>query len=95
MSTAPTFHEALARLRDVFARYHQSPATAIHSLEFEESTRVAAYAGLEARVSFAAVCAELGRAAVDSFPNDRVAALGLGRTMTWWAAQVYGRRAAS
>ena len=95
MSTALTFHDALARLRDVFAFYHQSPAMAIHSLELEDCTRNAALAGLAARVSFAAVCAELGRAAVESFPHDRVAALGLGRTMTWWAAHVYGRRAAS
>lgn len=95
MSTAPTFHDALGRLRNLFAIYHQSPGMAIHSLELEDRTRAAALAGLAARVSFAAVCAELGRVAVESFPNDQVAALGLGRTMTWWAAQAYGRRAAS
>jgi len=95
MSTALTFHDALARLRDVFAFYHQSPTMAVRSLELEGCTRDAALAGLAAQVSFAAVCAELGRAAVESFPDDRLAALGLGRTMTWWAAQVYGRRAAS
>lgn len=95
MSTAPSFPLALARLRDVFAFYHRSPAIAASALEFEDCTYDAARAALAARVSFAALCAELGRAATDSFPEDPVAAIRIGQAMSRLAARVYERRAAS
>lgn len=94
-STAPAFREALARVRDVFDFYRQSPAAAGTSLELEDCTRDAARAAIMAGVSFPALCAELSRAAVESLPHDPKAAGGLGRSMTGWAAHVYERRAAS
>ena len=95
MPTAPSFHDALSRLRDVFAFYHQTPTIAANAIEFEDCTYDAARAGLAARVSFAALCAELGRAATESFPQDPAAAIRVGQAMTRLAAQVYQRRAAS
>jgi hypothetical protein len=95
MSAAPSFPHALARLRDVFAFYHQSPTIAANALELEDCTYDAARAALAARISFAALCSELGRAATESFPQDPAAAIGLGQAMTRLAAHVYERRAAS
>ena len=95
MPTSPSFPDALARLRDVFAFYHQRPTIAANSLEFEDCTYDAARAARAARVSFPALCAELGRAATESFPQDPAAALRIRQAMTRLAAQVYERRAAS
>ena len=52
MPTSPSFPDALARLRDVFAFYHQRPTIAANSLEFEDCTYDAARAARAARVSF-------------------------------------------
>jgi len=95
MSTAPTFDDALARVREVFAFYHTSAVNAAGSLELEDCTRDAAGAALRGRVPFAALCSELGRVAVESYPSDAIGARALGRAMTRWAAHVYERRAAS
>ena len=91
MSSAPTFPNALARLRDVFAFYHRSPTIAANALELEDCTYDAARAALAGRVSFAALRAELGRAAAESFPHDPAAAIRLGQVMTRLAAHVYER----
>ena len=62
-------------------------------MELEDSARDAARAGLECRVPFAAVCAELGRASTETLVNDPLAAISLGRIMTRWAAEVYHQHA--
>ena len=89
MPAAPTFQDALARLRDLFAVYHKSPGIAAKSLELQDCTRDAARAALAGRMSFAALCAELGRAATESLGHDPIAATGIGRLMSRWAAHVY------
>ena len=95
MSTSPSFPDAIARLRDMFAFYERSPTLATNALEFEDCTYDAARAALAARMPFAALCAELGRAATESFPQDPIAAIRIGQAMTRLAAHVYERRAAS
>ena len=95
MPTVPLLPDALARLREVFAFYYRSPTIAAKALEFEDCTYDAARAALAARVPFAALCAELGRAAMESFPEHPLAAIRLGQAMTCLAAEVYERRAAS
>ena len=95
MPNPPTFQDALDRLLDVFAFYHRRPAIAASSLELEDCTRDVAQAALATRMPFAALCAELGRAAAESLAHDPIAAVGVERQMTRWAAHVYERRAAS
>ena len=95
MPATPVFHDALVRLRDVLTFYRRTPHLAATSMELEDGTRNAARAGLEARVPFAAVCAELGRAATESLAHDPLSAVGLGRVMTRWAAEVYHQHAMS
>jgi hypothetical protein len=95
MLADPAFHDALARLRDVLAFYRQAPDRAATSLELEDCTRDAARAGLAGHVPFAAVCAELGRAATETIAHDRLGAIMLGRIMTRWAAEVYHQHATS
>ena len=60
MSITPSLPKPFARLRDVFAFYHQSPTIAATALELEDCTYDAARAALAARVPFAALC--LGQA---------------------------------
>ena len=95
MPASPVFHDALLRLRDALAFYRQTPHLAATSMELEHGARDAARAGLEGRVPFAAVCAELGRAATESLAHDPLSAIGLGRVMTRWAAEVYHQHAMS
>lgn len=95
MTAAPLFQDALVRLRDVLAFYRETPSLAATSLELEDCTRDAARAGLGSRVPFAAVCAELGRAALDSLAHDPLTAIAIGRIMTRWAAEVYHQHAMS
>lgn len=95
MPAPPVFHDALVRLRDALAFYRHAPHLAATSMELEDGARSAARAGLEGGVPFAAVCAELGRAATESLAHDPLSAIGLGRVMTRWAAEVYHQHAMS
>jgi hypothetical protein len=85
---------ALARLRATFAPYVASPAVLVRSLELKDKTRDTARAAFDAGVPFPALCAELGRVAVEALEHDRLAALAVGRAMVRWAAPVYGAPAA-
>lgn len=89
MTPSPRFDAALARVRDTFAFYQQFPSVLVHSLELEDRTRDAARAAFDQRMPFAAVCAEFGRAAAESFPQERLAAIAVARAMARWAAPVY------
>lgn len=94
MADTPTYEDALARLRDVLAIHSAFPGALLDTAELGEGTRVAARAALGRGVPFAALCADLGRAASEGLPRDPLAAVGIGRVMTRWAAHVYGARVA-
>ena len=83
------FDSALGRIRAVFAQHSAAPSVLTHSLELEDCTRRASRAAVAERMPLVAACAEFGRAAAESFPTDRLAAIAIGRTMTRWAAEVY------
>ena len=85
----PIFSAEIERIREVFAQYRHGPRVLVHSHELEERTRDASRAAAVVGMPFVATCAEFGRAATESFPGDRLAAIAVGRAMTRWAAQVY------
>jgi len=85
------FDVSLAPIREAFAQYSQTPSELVRSRELEDRTRQASRVAATAGMPFVAACAEFGRAAVESFPSDRLAAIRIGRAMTRWAAEVYQR----
>ena len=85
------FDASLAPIRDVFAQHRQTPSELVRSPELQDRTRDASRVAVTAGMPFVAACAEFGRAAVESFPSDRLAAIRIGRAMTRWAAEVYQR----
>ena len=83
------FDASLAPIREVFAHHGQMPSDLVRSRELEDRTRDASRVAMTAGLPFVAACAEFGRAAVESFPSDRLVAIRIGRAMTRWAADVY------
>ena len=85
----PLFLAEIERIREVFARYRHGPRVLIHSHELEDRSRDASRAATLVGMPLVATCAEFGRAATESFPNDRLAAIAVGRARTRWAAAIY------
>lgn len=93
MPNITSYSDALARVRAVFDFYTAAPGSVVDALassvELEDCTHAAAHSALRGRVPFAALCADLGRVAVETLEHDRIAALTIGRTMARWAARAY------
>jgi hypothetical protein len=87
--TELAYPAALTRLSDVFTPYTAAPAVLVNSIELADGTRVAARAAAAAGVPFVALCADLGRVAIEALTSDRLAAIAVGRAMTRWAAGAY------
>jgi hypothetical protein len=71
-----------------------TPDAVARSEQLETRTRDTATAAAACGVSYPALCAELGRVAVEALDRDRLAAIAVGRAMARWAAPVYGRSVA-
>ena len=84
-----SFDAALTRIRELFADHRQMPDALLYSVELEACTHNATRTAAAAGIPFVAACAEFGRAATESFPDDRLAAIRVGRTMIRWAATAY------
>ena len=82
-------HDALPLLtavRGVVGTHAAAPRVLLVSPDLERHTEDAARAAWSRRVPFAALCADLGRVAVECLPHDRCAAVAVGQAMTRWAA---------
>jgi len=85
-------HDALPLLtavRGVVGTHAAAPRVLLVSPDLERYTEDAARAAWSRRVPFAALCADLGRVAVECLPHDRCAAVAVGQAMTRWAARAY------
>jgi len=89
--TLTAYSSGLARIRSVLALNASVAAALAHSEQLEAQTRATATAAVACGVSYPALCAELGRVAVEAIERDRLAAIAVGRAMARWAAPVYGR----
>jgi len=89
--TPPAYSAGLARIRSLLALNAAAPAGLSRSEQLEAQTRDTAAAAVACGVSFPALCAELGRVAVEAIERDRLAAVAVGRAMARWAAPIYGR----
>jgi len=89
--TLPAYSAGLARIRSLLALNAAAPADLARSEQLAARTRETATAAAACGVSFAVLCAELGRVAVEALERDRLAAIAVGRAMARWAAPAYGR----
>jgi hypothetical protein len=92
--TPAAYSSGLARIRSVLALNASAPDALVDSAQLEARTRETAAAALACGVSYPALCAELGRVAVEALERDRLGAIAVGRAMARWAAPAYGRTAA-
>lgn len=91
--TPIAYSSGLARVRSVLALNASSPAELANSVQLEARTRETAAAALACGMSYAALCAELGRVALEALERDRLGAIAVGQAMARWAAPAYGRTA--
>ena len=88
METQP-YPVALASVRELIDCYATLASNEINSVELKRRTRDAAQAAYAADVPFTALCADLGRVAMEALPRDRLTAMRLGRAMARWPAPVF------
>ena len=84
-----TYAAALADVRALIERFAGFASNEIDSTELKLRAREAAKAASAANVPFTALCADLGRVAIETLVDDRLTAIRLGRAMARWAAPIY------